>query len=435
MQILLPYARQRLPVEVPDHALVALPGDVPGVGDVRAEIRRALEAPIACPPLRELAAGKGDAAIVINDITRPVPSRELLEAILDELRQAGMRDEAVRVVIANGNHRPNTRDEIAAMVGDDLAGRLDITNHDCEDRACLVPVEAPGLDEPAWINARVGRASLKILTGLIGPHQSAGYSGGRKSLVPGVAGLETIARHHSFPIRPYAPSMGWMHGNPFHELALSIARAAGVDFIVNVVKNWRGEVVRAVAGDLAAAHAEGVRACEQSWVVDLPRRFDVVVVTPGGHPRDLDLHQAQKALAAAELAAAPGGIIVLVAACGEGTGKFAAWFEGAESPAAIIERFRREGFTRQQSSKAFMCARALQEHRIIVACDGIDRRQLEAMFFEHAATPQQAIDRALGSAAPEAGLLVMPCAIDCVPRVVPPANGPNPFQEGASWRS
>jgi nickel-dependent lactate racemase len=216
--------------------------------------------------------------------------------------------------------------------------------------------------------------------------------------------------------------MGWMHNNPFHELSVQIAQAAGVDFIVNVVKNWRGQVVQTVAGDLVAAHEAGVWACEQNWVVNLPQKYDVVVVTPGGYPRDIDLHQAQKAISAAEQAVAEGGVIVLIAACPEGAGKFIAWFENARSPQEIIDRFKQEGFTREQSSKAFMCARALNDHRVIVACSGITRHQLETMFFQHAASPQEAINQALAYAGPQGSLLILPYAIDCVPKILNPSD-------------
>lgn len=420
MQVQLPYSNEKIEVAIPDGATLALPREMPGVEDIGSEICQAIEHPIGSPLLRNLARGKRDAVIVINDITRPAPSKDMLECILDELARGGIPDDGIQVVIANGNHRPNTPQEIESMIGRDLSRRLRVNNHDCEDRSLLTEIPVPGFGSPVLINSRVAKASLKILTGLIGPHQSAGYSGGRKSLVPGVAGLDTIARHHSFPIRPYEPSMGWMDGNPFHELSVQISRAAGVDFIVNVVKNWRGEVVRAVAGDLVDAHRAGVLACEKSWVVDLPRKYEVVIVTPGGYPRDIDLHQAQKALASAELAVTPGGVIVLIAACQEGAGKFFAWFEGASSPDEIISRFKKEGFTREQSSKAFMCARALKSHRIIVASKGIPRDQLKTMFFEHAESPQDAIRMALSPGISPDNILVMPYAIDCLPRVAEP---------------
>jgi nickel-dependent lactate racemase len=390
---------------------------LPPVADFGAEIRRAMGAPIGAPPLRAVAAGKRDAVVVVNDITRPAPSREMLAAILEELRIAGISESAVSVIIATGNHRPNTPDEIRQMIGEEFARKLRVVNHACEDEGALTRIDAPGVDVRVRVNALVAKASVKILTGLIAPHQSAGYSGGRKSLAPGVAALETIAKQHSFPIRPYDPAMGWMKGNPFHEVAVKIARTVGIDFIVNVVKNCKGEVVHAVAGDLVAAHEAGVAVCEKSWVTTFPRKYDVVIVTPGGFPRDIDLHQSQKAMSTAELVVADGGAIVLLAECADGIGKFAAWLKDAKSPQEVIQRFTQEGFTREHSSKAFMCARALAKLPVVVYCSGIDRQEMEAMFFRPAATAQEAVDAALRMKGDGCGVLVLPYAVDCVPKI------------------
>jgi nickel-dependent lactate racemase len=418
MKVNLPYGRGSVEVKFPDGSTVAYPRELPRVSDVGAEIRRAMARPIGIPPLRDVARGKRDAVVVINDITRPAPSREMLTVILEELQVAGIPEAAVTVIIATGNHRPNSPGEIAGMIGEDLARRLRVVNHACEDAGALTAIPAPGLDIPVRVSTYVARASVRILTGLIAPHQAAGYSGGRKSLSPGVAALETIATQHSFPIRPYDPAMGWMKGNPFHEVAVKAARAVGIDFIVNVVKNCKGEVVHAVAGELEAAHEAGVAVCEQSWVVAIPHRYDVVVVTPGGFPRDIDLHQAQKAMSTAELVAADDGVIVLIAECADGIGKFAAWLKGAKSPQDVIDRFRREGFTREHSSKAFMCARALAKHPVVVCCAGISESDLEAMFFRHAKAPQEAVNHALEMRGGNARVLVLPYAVDCVPKIV-----------------
>ncbi len=418
MKVTLPFGKSAVEVVVPDGSTVAYPRQLPPVPDVDAEIRRAMAAPIGSPPLREVAVGKRDAVVVINDITRPAPSREMLAAILEELGLAGIPEGAVTVVIATGNHRPNTPEEIARMIGDDFARRLRVVNHACEDEGALTSISAPGVGISIRVNSHVAKASVKILTGLIAPHQAAGYSGGRKSLTPGVAALETIAKQHSFPIRPYDPAMGWMKGNPFHEVAIMVARTVGIDFIVNVVKNCKGEVVHAVAGHLEAAHEAGVAVCAESWVTTFPRKYDVVIVTPGGFPRDIDLHQAQKAMSTAELVAADGGVIVLLAECADGIGKFAAWLKGAKSPQEVIERFKREGFTREHSSKAFMCARALAKHPVVVCCAGIRTEDMEAMFFQPAATAQGAVDAALRMKGDRCGVLVLPYAVDCVPKAV-----------------
>ncbi len=417
MKLQLPYGSGTVQVNVPDDSTVAYPRDLPAVDDVYREIRRAIMDPIGCPPLREVASRKSDAVVVINDITRPTPSGAMLKLIVEELQVAGIREDAVTVVIATGNHRPNTPHEIEEMIGPDLARRLRVINHICEDEGTLTFMETTETGLPVRVNSLVARSSLKVLTGLITPHHVAGYSGGRKSVVPAVAGLETIAKHHSFPIRPYYPAMGWMKGNPFHEEAVKVARIVGIDFIVNVVKNWMGQVVRAVAGDLEAAHEVGVCTCEETWVVTFPQKYDVVVVTPGGYPRDINLHQSQKAMSSAELVVSDDGVIVLVAECRDGIGKFADWLKEARTPQEVIERFKREGFTREHSSKAFMCARALAEHPVIAACSGIGKGEIEEMFFHYVPTPQEAVEMALDMRGRDCSVLVLPYSVDCVPKV------------------
>ena len=418
MQVDLPYGDSILEIDVPDTARVVIPEEMPGLPDERAEIRRALNDPIGTASLSQLARGKADAVIVINDITRPAPNRLMLEELLQDLAQAGITEDSITVVIATGNHRPNDEAEIRGMIGPDLASRLRVVNHDCENKSLLTELGQTDTGVPVWINSLVASASFKIVTGLITPHHAAGYSGGRKSILPGVAGLETLNRHHSLPIRPYHPAFGWMKGNPFHEEAVKVVRNVGVDFILNVVKNSCGQVVAAVAGELEAAHEHGVALCEKIWQLNLPHTYDIVIVSPGGFPRDIDLHQSQKAMSAAEMVIAKEGIIVLVAECRDGIGKYADWLKQAGSPREVIERFECEGFTRDHSSKAFMCARALEHHRVYFYCSGIAGHELEQMFFHAAQSPQEAVDRALAIKGADARALVLPQAVSCVPRVV-----------------
>ena len=418
MQVDLPYGDSILEIDVPDTARVVIPQEMPGLPDERAEIRRALNDPIGTASLSQLARGKADAVIVINDITRPAPNRLMLEELLQDLAQAGITEDSITVVIATGNHRPNDEAEIRGMIGPDLASRLRVVNHDCENKSLLTELGQTDTGVPVWINSLVASASFKIVTGLITPHHAAGYSGGRKSILPGVAGLETLNRHHSLPIRPYHPAFGWMKGNPFHEEAVKVVRNVGVDFILNVVKNSCGQVVAAVAGELEAAHEHGVALCEKIWQLNLPHTYDIVIVSPGGFPRDIDLHQSQKAMSAAEMVIAKEGIIVLVAECRDGIGKYADWLKQAGSPREVIERFECEGFTRDHSSKAFMCARALEHHRVYFYCSGIAGDELEQMFFHAVQSPQEAVDRALEAKGPDARVLVLPQAVSCVPRVV-----------------
>jgi nickel-dependent lactate racemase len=181
MKVDLPYGSTSVGIEVPENTRVVIPEEVPGVANVRAEIRRALDYPIGAPLLSVLARGKSDAVVVINDITRPAPSGLMLAELLRDLSLAGIQENMVTVVIACGNHRPNNAEEIREMIGHDLASRLRIVNHDCDDKNNLTYFGKTDTGLPVWVNTLVAKASVKILTGLITPHQSAGYSGGRKS--------------------------------------------------------------------------------------------------------------------------------------------------------------------------------------------------------------------------------------------------------------
>ncbi len=418
MQIDLPYGRASVGITIPQNALVAdVPRNVDSV-DIGSKIRWALDHPVGSPPLVAMAEGLSDAVIVINDATRPAPSSFMLEALLEDLGNAGVPEDQVTVVIACGNHRPSTPGEIRQMVGNDMIRRLRIVNHDARNRENLIRVGETETGLPVWVNKTVAGASLKILTGLITPHHSAGYSGGRKSLLPGVAGLDTLKRHHSFPFRPFKPAYGWMRGNPFHEEAVRIARTVGIDFILNAVQDSAGVFFRVVAGELEAAHEKGIELGTPYWELVLPHRYDVVIASPGGHPRDIDLHQAQKAVSTAETVIAPGGIIVLLAECGDGLGKWPAkWLKTAQTPEAVIERFKNEGFTEDHTSKDFMSARALVNHQVIVCCSGIAGDDLRTIFFTPAASPQAAIDQALAQAGVDARVLVLPRAVNCIPHV------------------
>lgn len=417
MKVDLPFGDSFLSVEVPSGAKVVEPINMPPLTNPAASMLEALRSPTGTPPLRELARGRKSVAIVINDVTRPSPSRLMLEALLKELAAESIPEEAVNVVVATGNHRPSTPQELEEMLGPELAGRLRIINHDCLDDANQTYAGTTAAKLPVYVNRWVAEADLKILTGIITPHHIAGYSGGRKSIVPGVAGYETIRLHHSPPLRPLEPVLGKMWGNSFHEEAVGAARLVGIDFILNAVKNIKGEITEVVAGELEAAHEKGVRSCEKAWKIGFNQQYDIVLVSPGNYPKDINLHQAQKAISAAEQVAVKGGVIILVAECRDKIGKFGGWLKQAKNPQEVIDRFIKVGFTKDHSSKAFMFARALVNHKIIVVCKGISPQELEEMFFESAPSVEAAIRHAMDLKGPEANILFLPHAGECVPMV------------------
>jgi len=411
----IPLGRGSIEASVPNLLAVMRPESIPGVSDPASCVGAALTDPIGCKPLAEMSRGHKDAVIVVNDITRPYPGQLLVLSIAKELARAGITDDRIPLVVAYGNHRRNTPSEIHGMFGDEVVSRFRIVHHDGGDEASLKYIRTTPGGVPLYINRVVAEASLKIVTGLITPHHSAGFSGGRKSIVPGVAGLKTLNVHHSLPIRPYEPAMGWYEGNAFHEEALFAARAIGVDFMVNTVDNADRELVAVVAGDVDLAHREGVKICERIWKVRIPEKADVVIASPGGYPRDFDLHQSQKALSCAEMAVKPGGILILCAEARDGIGKFGRWLKDAATPEDVIERYKREGYTAEASSKAFMYARAFSKHKVMIVGCRVAEQELREMFFDPKPSLDAAISAAIAEKSAGATFIVIPYASDMYP--------------------
>lgn len=402
-------------VRVPNLMGVAVPAYTSGAADVRAEIARSLDAPIGSEKLEVLARGRKNAAIVVNDITRPYPGGEMVLEIAKKLHLAGMRDEQILLIVAYGQHRKNTTEELTAAFGEEVTARFRIVHHDCRDEAQLADLGTTGGGVRVVVNRAFAQADLKILTGCIAPHQFAGFSGGRKSVVPGIAGLETIQKHHFFPIRPEKASMGVLAGNRFHEEAVRAARIAGVDFIVNAVENTEREIVRCVSGDLEEAFYAGAELSRRIWTVHVPEKPDIVIVSPGGFPRDIDLHQSQKSLACAEMLCRENGGVILCAACPDGAGKPGILLEKAASPDEVMEAFLREGHKPNGNGKAYMIAKAAKAFHVVLAGSAISREQARAMFMDAFDTVEEAIDAMLARYGRDAKILVVPSASEIIP--------------------
>ncbi len=409
----LPLGKGHIEVDVPNTIAVAEPHYMAPVPDPRMEIRRAIENPVGSPRLKDIARGKKNAAIVVNDITRPYQGGLMVLEIARELALAGFTDDQIFLVVAYGTHRKNTPEELIGMFGEEVCRRFRFVHHDAEDDSTLELIGHTDIGMPVQINKEFAHADVKILTGLITPHACAGYSGGRKSIVPGISGFECLKTHHSFPIVPADPAMGWLEGNLFHEQALDAARVAGVDFIVNHVDNADREMVLCVAGDLNEAHIAGTKVCKKIWSISIPTRADVVIATPGGFPRDIDLHQAQKACSVSEMACKKGGHIILVADAPDGGAKFGIVLKEANSPQDVVDLFAREGMRAGANrGKAYMWARGLLKHKMSVANSRMSKEELNSMFIDYYPTVQDAIEDSLRIYGENATFVVIPHAAD-----------------------
>lgn len=375
----------------------------------------AIEHPYGTPLLENMAKPDDTVVIVMNDHTRPGPNPLILSAIMKRLEKAGVPDENITILFATGSHRAPTREEAIRIMGEKYYHRLNSIAHDCRDDAAMVNIGNTSEGVPIYVNRLITECSLLITTGLVAPIHTAGYSGGRKSILPGVAGLKTLHIHHSFPVYQYEPAMGFIYGNPFHEIALNAARKANVRFIVNAVQDPHKQFFNFVAGDLAEAHAAGVAMCKEVSEMPIPDRGDIIIASPGGFPRDIDLYQSQKALSVAELLGTENCTFIIVAECRDGFGEetFHRWMIECPTIQSIIDRYAEEGFN-VGNNKAFNYARALKKGRVIIVTDKISKEQLAEAKLESAATLQEAIEMSLAER-PAKVVTVLPQAANIIP--------------------
>jgi nickel-dependent lactate racemase len=308
----------------------------------------------------------------------------MLRVIARELNESGIPDSNITVLISTGTHRANTLEELREMLGSEALERFRVVNHDCMDDGSLLQVGTTSRGIPVVINSIFVNSDLRIATGIIAPHQSGGFSGGRKSVMPGIAGLSSLKRHHGPEFRARTPVLGKVEGNPFHQEAMDAARIAGLDFIVNTVPNYKKETVAVVAGDLEKAWLEGVCHARRVAEVSIPCLADITIAHCGGHPRDFNLYQAQKSIASAEFTTKPGGTIIVLGECSDGIGSETVrkWLEEAEHPRQVMDRFNKEGFS-PGTSKARAFARALLlDLRIFIVTKAIAPQVLRRMFMD-----------------------------------------------------
>lgn len=316
-KVKIPYGRKCIEFSVPDDNLIGVysPQDFPAVADLKNEILRALHKPIGTKPVRELARGAEKVVIVADDNTRLTPTDRIIPVLLDEFNAAGIRDEQIAVIIALGTHRFMTEGEIRAKFGDEVVRRVAIKNHDYKDPAAMVDLGTTANGTRILVNKEACQADFKIGIGSIVPHYIPGFAGGAKIVQPGISGEQTTAETHLLSTRAPRSYLG-RRQNPVREELNQIARAIGLNTIVNTVLNRQGEVVGVFYGDTVDAFNAGVDLSSRVYAAEIPEEADIVVAS--SHPCDLEFWQAHKALYPADLAVKAGGIIILVTPCYEG---------------------------------------------------------------------------------------------------------------------
>ncbi len=367
-------------------------------GDI---VRNALANPIGSPPLRELARGKESAVILISDISRLCPSHLFLESLLEQLNAGGIPDSRITVVAALGTHRKQTDAELRQLAGETVSRRIAVVNHSALPEDCI-RLGTTSLGTPIEINRDVVRADLRIATGNIEPHGLVGMSGGVKALVPGVASSLCIERHHSLS-QTYRAIPG-NTDNPLHRDLEEALRFVPVHFLFNVIANHRKEIVGAVAGHPIQAHRTGADMAKRRFIVPVREQYDVVIVSAGGHPKDMQLYQAVKTLQNAAKIAKPGGKIVLIARCPElfGNGMFQYWVETVRDrdkiTAMLNERFV------LGAHKIAHIDEVLKQHEVYLYSD-VPPPIVELLGFHPVFDLQQTVDSLAGTAGIRAAVM------------------------------
>jgi nickel-dependent lactate racemase len=413
MRVRLDYARTGLEVELPDSCSIRTLSykDAAPLSDPVAALAKVLADPNGTPPLAELARGRKDACVVICDITRPVPNRLILPAILGTLEAAGIPRERITILIATGLHRPNEGDELVELVGAEIAARYRIENHHGQNRDEHTYLGISPRGVPIWIDTRYVQADLKITTGLIEPHLMAGFSGGRKVVCPGLAALETVKVWHGpdFLEHPNA-DCGILKDNPVHEENTWIARRAGCDFIVNAVIDAERRPLAFVAGDMEAAFLQGV-AFVQGVVVDrVSEPVDIVVTSSAGYPLDTTFYQAVKGLTGALPIVKQGGTIILAAGLSEGIGspEFEQLFSENPSLEVFVQRILGKDYFVLDQWQLEELAKVRRKAKVKVVSDGLPRETIDRLFVESAATVEAAVADALAEYGQRATIAVIP---------------------------
>ena len=415
MQICLPYGKTFLTASIPEGMRVDViePPTVSATVDEMGAVQDALEDLIGGVQWEDHRGAK-TIAIAVNDKTRPVPHDRLLPPLLAKLEGMGFPDSAITFYVAVGTHPPMTMDEFSAILPDQILAKYRVVSHDSEDSNLLVNLGVTPHGTPVWTNQAFYQSDLKIVVGNIEPHQFVGFSGGVKTAAVGLAGLESINHNHALLTDP-ASKIGEYETNPARQDVEAMGERIGVHIALNAVLNQDRQIVYALAGDPRAVIQAGIPLSREVCQVGVPAEYDVLISSPGGHPKDINVYQAQKGLAHAALVTRPGGTIILAAACPEGSGSphYEDWMTGKRSFAHVFDCFGDEGF-RVGPHKAYLIARDASKTRVLMVSEmsePLARKLLLHPLFDL----QTAVDTALQGVPDDARIGVLPHASSTIP--------------------
>lgn len=405
MKVELGYSRETVKLEIPDTNLGSLmqPRSMEQDATEQEIIRNSLRSPIDSLPLLELVKPGESVVIVTSDVTRPMPSYKVLPELLNELAKNGIADDDITIVFGLGNHRRQTSEEMQKLVGKDVYQRIRCVDSDQDD---ILHLGTTSSGTPVDIFRPVVEADRRICLGNIDYHYFAGYSGGYKAIMPGVSTESAIQMNHRHMVKELA-STGNLKANPVRDDMEEVAQLITVDFLVNVVLDEHKQVAGSFAGHPIEAHRKGCEMLDEFYKCKIRQKADVVIVSAGGFPKDINLYQAQKALDNAKYAVKDGGEIILIAACSEGLGEstFERWMVDSSSPEWMVEEIQRNFVL--GGHKAAAIGLVMRKARINLVSD-MDADFVKKLFMEPYNDVQAALEDALQRQGAEALVHVMP---------------------------
>lgn len=408
------FGKNKIDVQIPTANLagVLTPNEVEVALTGEEEVKRAIANPIGSEKLSKLYKKGAKAVIITSDITRPVPSKYIVPHIIDELIAGGASYDDITVVFALGSHRSHTEEEMRYMVGDATFDKVRCIDSSM-DKCVNLGTSTRGT--PIDVFDVVANADMRICVGNIEYHYFAGYSGGAKAIMPGVSSRAAIQANHSRMVEPTSVA-GKIEGNNVRADIDEAGKITGIDFIVNVVLNEKKEIICAVAGHYIEAHREGCKFLDKLYKKEIPEKADIVLVSPGGFPKDINLYQSQKGLDNAAHAVRDGGIIILLASAAEGLGEhvFEEWLNEAKCSHDLVERIQRE--FKLGGHKAAAIAMVLERARIFMVSDK-DDEFVKNVFLEPYHSVDEALNAAIEALGKDAKIIAMPYGGSTLPVV------------------
>ncbi len=412
MRISLPYGRSTLEIELPDTAEIIAGKHAPALSDPVKAIKEALANPIASPPLRDLAGRAKRIVIVHTDITRATPNRLIIPLLIEELRRAGVPAKHITLLNSTGTHRAQSVPELREMLGSEVVDEYEIVQHDAFDERSLAPAGRTGSGRDVLLNCRYLEADLRIVTGFIEPHVFAGYSGGPKAVLPGVAGIAAIMRNHRAEnIDHERATWGITNGNPIWEEMAEAARLAMPQLMLNVCLGRDKELTGVFAGELFEAHARGCAFVRENSMVPVNDPFDILLTTNSGYPLDLNLYQTVKGMCAASPIVKKGGAIVIASACREGLpahGAYAGLLSRYRSPQEFLAAIRSSAEILPDQWQLQLQTKVLEKQEVYLHTDGLTEAQLKGAMLQPCGDISRTIKELMKRYGRDARIGVMP---------------------------